>query len=68
MESTAYALKERLDMFAKSDIRFKSAVMAGGPSQSKIWHEILSEILDIQIEVKFGSYSGAAGAAEFASH
>jgi sugar (pentulose or hexulose) kinase len=66
MEGTAYALKERLDLFAKTGIKFKSSVMAGGPSQSKIWREILSEILGIQTEVKFGSYSGAAGAAEIA--
>ena len=65
MEGTAYALKERLNALAECGISFKSALMAGGPSKSKVWLKTLSEILGIDIKVIFGEYSGAVGAAKF---
>ncbi len=63
MEGTAYALKDLLETLKASGYVFTSAVMAGGPSNSNIWRTITAEIFNIPVEVKYGAYSGAVGAA-----
>lgn len=65
MEGAATELKSALLRLEKRGVKFSSAVMAGGPSKSKLWVEIISEILGIPVEVKYGEYSGAVGAAMF---
>lgn len=64
MEGAAYLLKERLDSLKQLGIEFTSVKMAGGPSQSKLWVEIISYIIDKPIEVIYGVDSGAVGAAK----
>lgn len=66
MEGTVYALKALLKPLEDDGIRFTSAVMAGGPSNSKIWTKITSEILGIPVTAKYKAFSGAAGAAKIA--
>ena len=66
MEGTAYALKDMLKPLEADGMKFTSAVMAGGPSNSKIWTKIVSEILGIPVTAKYKAYSGAAGAAKIA--
>ncbi len=66
MEGTVYALKNLLKPLEDDGIKFTSAVMAGGPSNSKIWTKITSEILGIPVTAKYKAFSGAAGAAKIA--
>ncbi len=66
MEGTVYALKNLLAPLEADGIKFTSAVMAGGPSNSKIWTKITEEILGIPVTAKYKAYSGAAGAAKIA--
>jgi sugar (pentulose or hexulose) kinase len=67
MEGTARLLKDRLDALAESSgLRFSSAAMAGGPSNSKIWRKIIEETLGYEVTVSYASHTGALGAARVA--
>ena len=63
MEGAANLLKERLDFLKTIGIEFNSVKMAGGPSQSKIWVDIIRYTIDKPVEVLYGVDSGAVGAA-----
>ena len=64
MEGAAYLLKNKLDFLKTIGIEFNSVKMAGGPSQSEIWVEIISYIINKPVEVVYGVDSGAVGAAK----
>lgn len=66
MEGTVYDLKAKLQPLEDAGLKFDSIVMAGGPSNSRIWRQITEEIMGIPVTVKYGAYSGAAGAAKVA--
>jgi len=66
MEGTVYALKDMLKPLEDDGLKFTSMVMAGGPSNSKIWTKITQEIMGIPVTAKYKAYSGAAGAAKIA--
>ncbi len=66
MESVAYILKDRFETLKKSGITFNSAVMAGGPSESRFWVSVIERILGITIKVSNGVNTGAVGAATIA--
>ena len=63
MEGVAYLLKEKLDYLEKLGIKFKSVKMAGGPSRSKIWVDIIRYTINKPVDVVYGVDSGAVGAA-----
>ena len=63
MEGAANLLKEKLDYLKTLGIEFNSVKMAGGPSQSKIWVEIIRYTINKPVEVTYGVDSGAVGAA-----
>jgi sugar (pentulose or hexulose) kinase len=65
-QAPALALSSRLDEFKRRGIFFKSAVMAGGPSEIPAFVEAMREATGLDVEVKYGAYSGAAGAAVMA--
>ena len=63
MEGAANLLKAKLDFLKTLGIEFNSVKMAGGPSQSKIWVDIIRYTIDKPVEVLYGVDSGAVGAA-----
>ncbi|MBR5192663.1 MAG: hypothetical protein IKW33_04560 [Clostridia bacterium] len=64
MEGAAYLLKDKLDFLSSLGIEFNSVKMAGGPSQSEIWVDIIRYIINKPVEVVYGVDSGAVGAAK----
>ena len=63
MEGAANLLKGKLDFLQTLGIDFNSVKMAGGPSQSKIWVEIIRYTINKPVDVIYGVDSGAVGAA-----
>ncbi len=66
MELPARLLREKLDVFLKSGVKFDSVFMAGGPTKSDIWVSITEHILGLSVTVKDAEFSGAVGAAMIA--
>ena len=64
MEGAANLLKEKLDYLKTLGIEFNSVKMAGGPSQSKLWVDIIRYTIDKPVEVVYGVDSGAVGSAK----
>ena len=62
MEGAANLLKEKLVFLKTIGIEFDTVKMAGGPSQSKIWVEIIRYTIGKPVEVTYGVDSGAVGA------
>ena len=63
MEGAANLLKDKLEFLKTLGIEFNSIKMAGGPSQSKLWVDIIRYTLDKPVDVVYGVDSGAVGAA-----
>lgn len=67
MEGSANLLKDMLDKLESLGFIFNNVVMAGGPSQSKIWREIIEYTIGKKITYKYGVNNGAVGVAKLAS-
>lgn len=63
MEGAANLLSEKLDCLKNIGIEFNSVKMAGGPSQSELWVDVIRYTIDKPVEVAYGVDSGAVGAA-----
>ena len=63
MEGAADLLKVKLDYLKTLGMEFNSVKMAGGPSQSRIWVDIIRYTIEKPVEVTYGVDSGAVGAA-----
>lgn len=66
MESVVRLLDEKLDLIRQNGINPSFAIMTGGPTQNRLWIDVIEEMLHIKIEIKHGSYAGAIGAAMLA--
>ncbi len=66
MEMPARLLREKLEIFLASGVRFEHVSMAGGPTKSEIWISIVERILGMSVSVSNAEYSGAVGAAMIA--
>ncbi len=62
MEMPARLLREKLDVFLKSGVKFERVYMAGGPTKSDIWVSVTEKILGMSVTVSNAEYSGAVGA------
>jgi sugar (pentulose or hexulose) kinase len=62
MEGAAKLLNEKIIKLAAKGIKFKSAVMVGGPSKSPIWPQIVEDITGITLSTG-SQHAGAKGAA-----
>ncbi|MBQ2876452.1 MAG: hypothetical protein IJE25_05545 [Clostridia bacterium] len=62
MEGIAGKLKERISGTVKID----RIAMCGGPSSSKMWRQVISEVFGAEVTVTYGAHSGAVGAAMYA--
>lgn len=65
MEGTALLMKDKTEFFHKNGLAADKIVMAGGPTRSKLWMDILCDILGVRISIG-GSHAGASGAAVMA--
>ncbi|WP_317955809.1 xylulokinase [Paenibacillus chitinolyticus] len=63
MEGTAYLLKRELDRLEAAGMRFTSAALVGGPSETHPWPQIVADVLGMEVRTANGSCAGAAGAA-----
>ncbi len=63
MEMPARLLREKLEVFLSSGVKFERVFMAGGPTKSDIWVSVVERILGMSVTVKDAEYSGAVGAA-----
>lgn len=63
IEGIGRALLQSIKQLQENGIQFKNAVMVGGPSQNKTCRDILSDILKMPVDYKYGVNSGAVGAA-----
>ncbi len=63
MESAAYMLRRMCERYAGHAGAFKRIVMCGGPSQSRVWTQIVADVTGIPLEIAGGQASGAIGAA-----
>ncbi len=66
MEMPARLLREKLEIFLASGVKFSHVCMAGGPTKSEIWISIVEKILDMSVSVSNAEYSGAVGASMLA--
>lgn len=64
MEGAANMLKEKFENLKQLGITFNLAKMAGGPSKSSVWVDVIRYTLNIPVEVIYGVDSGAVGAAK----
>lgn len=64
MEGAANMLKEKLEQLKEIGIEFNAVKMAGGPSKSKIWVDIIRYTINMPVEVVYGVDSGAVGSAK----
>ena len=59
MEGIATELKKRVS----GVVEVNRIAMCGGPSVSKMWRQVISEVFGVPVTVTYGAYSGAVGAA-----
>ncbi|WP_054957986.1 xylulokinase [Paenibacillus dakarensis] len=63
MEGTAYLLKRELNRLEAAGMRFTSAALVGGPSETNPWPQIVADVLGMEVRTVNGSCAGAVGAA-----
>ncbi len=63
MEGPVLHVKGWINAMKRRGIPISSAVMVGGPSESEIWPQIVSDVLQIPVSTQNGAFSGAIGAA-----
>ena len=66
MVGTAQLMKEHIDNLVKNGIILNRIIMAGAPTESETWVEILCDILETDIQVSYGGFAGAVGGAVIA--
>ncbi|MCK9410782.1 MAG: FGGY family carbohydrate kinase [Prolixibacteraceae bacterium] len=62
MESMAFVMREKIEYFREEGMSATNISMVGGPSESKIWPKILTDILGLPIKLIQGEYAGCLGA------
>jgi sugar (pentulose or hexulose) kinase len=63
MEGTAYLLKAQIDKFDRAGLKITSVTMAGGPSESLTWPQVIADMLNLEVSTMSGAHAGARGAA-----
>ena len=51
LEGVAFAIKDNLEIIKKFGIDVKSSCLCGGGAKSKLWREILANVLDIELNI-----------------
>lgn len=63
LEGMAFLVRSRMDELAKMGICASSIAMAGGPSETGLWPQVIADVLGVQVSVINGRCAGATGAA-----
>jgi len=63
MEGAAFCMREKIEELSSAGIKANNITMAGGPSQSPVWPQILADITGLELKLFNGQNAGAAGAA-----
>ncbi len=66
MVGVSTKLKETFKMLEGIGVFAESVVMVGGPSKSKVWQSVISEITGVEVKPASGAFTGALGAAKIA--
>ena len=51
LEGVAFAIKDNLEIIKRFGIDVKSSCLCGGGAKSKLWREILANVLDIELNI-----------------
>lgn len=62
MEGIAYSIRRQMEALPLAH-RPRRVTMVGGPSSSALWPQIVSDVLELPVEVRLGSNACAVGAA-----
>lgn len=66
MVGVSTKLKETFKTLEGIGVFAESVVMVGGPSRSKVWQSVISEITGVEVKPASGAFTGALGAAKIA--
>lgn len=62
MESMAKLMRNKIDFFRKEGMPINNVAMVGGFSESKIWPQILADVMEVPVNLIQGEYAGCLGA------
>jgi len=62
MESMAKLMRNRIEYFRKEGMPITNVSMVGGFSESKVWPQILADVMEVPVNLIEGEYAGCLGA------
>ncbi len=62
MESMAHLMSDKVNYFKENGLTVDSITMVGGFSESKVWPQIMSDVLGLPVRLIQGEYAGCFGA------
>ena len=62
MESMSKMMRDRIDYFRKEGMPISHVSMVGGFSESKVWPQILADVMEVPVNLIQGEYAGCLGA------
>jgi sugar (pentulose or hexulose) kinase len=66
MEGTAFSLRLKMEELSELGITADRITMVGGPSESRIWTQIVADVTGLELLLINGQNAGAVGAATIA--
>ena len=63
LEGVAFAIKDNLEIIKQFGIDVKSSCLCGGGAKSRLWREILANVLDIELNIPVTEQGPGYGAA-----
>lgn len=63
LEGVAFAIKDNLEIIKQFGINVKSSCLCGGGAKSRLWREILANVLDIELNIPVTEQGPGYGAA-----
>jgi xylulokinase len=63
MESAAFEMRLKISEFGKKGVATEQMTMVGGPSESRVWTQIVADVTELPIRLINGQTAGAMGAA-----
>lgn len=66
LEGVAFAIKDNLEIIKRFGIDIKNSCLCGGGAKSKLWREILANVLDIELSIPVSEQGPGYGSAMLA--
>ena len=66
LEGVAFAIKDNLEIIKRFGIDIKNSCLCGGGAKSKLWREILANVLDIELNIPVSEQGPGYGSAMLA--